>query len=39
MLNFPYPPVAPELRSLKRYQTRLLRHRKLRVVMVGQQGV
>jgi len=34
MLNFPYIPAAPELRSLKRYQTRLLRHRKLRV-MVG----
>jgi len=38
MLNFPYTPAAPELRSLKRYQTRLLRHRKLRAVTLLQEG-
>jgi len=30
MLNFPYNPITPELRSLKRYQARLSRHRKSR---------
>ena len=39
MLTFPYASVAPELRSLKRYQTRLLRHRKLRSTRVWQEGV
>jgi len=39
MLNFPYPPAAPELRSLKRYQTRLLHHRKLRAVTLLQEDV
>jgi hypothetical protein len=39
MLNFPYAPVAPELRSLKRYQARILRHRKLRAVRVLREGV
>ena len=39
MLTFPYTPAAPELRSLKRYQARLLRHRKSRGVMVLQEGV
>jgi hypothetical protein len=30
MLNFPYNPITSELRSLKRYQARLSRHRKAR---------
>ena len=30
MLDFPYCPVSSELRSLKRYQSSLVRHRKLR---------
>ena len=30
MLDFPYTPVSPKLRSLKRYQSSLVRHRKSR---------
>lgn len=33
MLDFPYYPVTPELRSLKRYQSSVARHRKLREVI------
>lgn len=34
MLNFPYKPESPELRSLKRYQACLIRHRKSRAFML-----
>jgi hypothetical protein len=30
MFDIPYSPVSPELRSLKRYQSSVARHRKLR---------
>jgi hypothetical protein len=37
MFDFPYNPVSPELRSFKRYQFSLARHRKLRDVPLSER--
>jgi len=39
MLDFPHSPVSPELRSFKRYQSRLTRHRKLRTAALVEEVV
>jgi len=37
MLDFPYDPVSPELRSLKRYQSSLARHLKSREASLAEK--